>query len=400
MGIFHQLGQAVKLLWLSGQKSQNAVGSLPVPAGPHKVGTTRLTLTDKARTGIYCDPGMARRLPVQIWYPAAPVNDTHAPFLPAKGTMKLFAKAAGLPNLFSGLDAVNSNAYLDAPADPAAKGAPLLIFSHGYSSFECQNTAQMEHLASHGYVVASICHTYEAFAACTDDGSVVPINMAHHKAFLKAQRDSIPKGADLSDPETLKYAMNHNDMAHAGVAVWVDDTVFVADRLAAMAADKKDRFHGAFKTDAIGLFGHSYGGATSGDATLRDKRFTCFCNMDGGPYGLLYKQGTAAPGMLLTSETHIEAAYHADNKNLLVVRVARAKHSDYTDYGTLVPVLKKVDLVLGDIPAADIERIMNDYLLSFFNTFLRGQKPDARMKMQAADPYTEVFCREDWAFAR
>lgn len=402
MGLLHSAGQAVKLLWNARDKAARVVTSLPAPAGPYKVGTVRMTWTDPARTGIYSEPGTPRRLPVQIWYPARPTGgEPVAPYLPQKGIMGLFSKTLGLPDIFAGMDDLDTAACVGAPFDPDAKTAPLILFSHGYSAFECQNTLQMQHLASFGYVVASMCHTYESFAACMDDGTVVPIGAERHKEVLAAQRASLPKGnADLTTPETMVYAIQHDPLMSEGVAVWVDDIVFVADRMAALAADKDSLFYKAYDPAAAGLFGHSYGGAASGQATLRDKRFTCFCNMDGGPYGLLSKQGTDAPGMVLTSETHIEAGYHPDNKNLLVVRVANAKHSDYTDFCYASPVLKTVDLVLGPISAEAQQRIMDDYLLAFFDTFLKGEKPSALLKGADSDPNVEVSMRSGWPYAK
>ena len=60
---------------------------------------------------------------------------------------------------------------------PPRTGAPLpvLLFSHGYTAHPSAYTALLEDLASHGYVVLSVVHPYEAMAAALADGRVVTI---------------------------------------------------------------------------------------------------------------------------------------------------------------------------------------------------------------------------------
>ncbi len=55
---------------------------------------------------------------------------------------------------------VLANAYLEA--DPVQDGSlfPVLVFSHGWEGFKEQNIYQVEELASNGYVVMGISHTY------------------------------------------------------------------------------------------------------------------------------------------------------------------------------------------------------------------------------------------------
>ena len=50
---------------------------------------------------------------------------------------------------------------------------PVIFFSHGLISHLAQNTALMEHLASLGYVVVSIAHTYDAAPVLFPNGDVI-----------------------------------------------------------------------------------------------------------------------------------------------------------------------------------------------------------------------------------
>lgn len=117
-------------------------------AGPHPVGTARVTLTDAGR---------GRDLPTQVWYPAAP------------GTAVTGFAIAELE------DEPNRTAYADllAAADPAcpnrtvqaALGAaaapgpfPLVAFSHCHECTRFSAETVAERLASHGFIVIAVDH--------------------------------------------------------------------------------------------------------------------------------------------------------------------------------------------------------------------------------------------------
>ena len=78
----------------------------------------------------------------------------------------------GFAPLLTYLKHAPTNAYEDAPLLAGAKELPTLFYSHGYGSFLSQNSALMEDLASHGYVVYSVQHTYDSSATVFPDGSV------------------------------------------------------------------------------------------------------------------------------------------------------------------------------------------------------------------------------------
>lgn len=394
------IASAAKLLWYSLDKRGRVVDSLPPPSGPFDVGTRRIYLADTGRTGVYTGDSAPRTLPVQIFYPAGGPGAGPAPYLPQKGIMQLYTKIMGMPNLFSGLDSLSTHSQVDAPFLPEARRAPLVIFSHGYTAFEMQNLLQMEHLASCGYVVASICHTHEAFAACMEDGTVTPFYPPRQKEFMAmqraAQKSMKAAGITPADPRAVKNMVANPGIFEESMAVWADDTIFVLDALTRLALDPESPFFEAFNPTAAGVFGHSFGGATAGEAARRDSRFACWCNMDGAPYGPTSRQAIQAPGLLLTAEHPVEAGYPEGTQNIMVVQTPTAKHVDYTDFGFISPLLKRVDLMLGTVPAAEMQEIMNGYLLSFFNTFLRGRQPDGLMKGQSKNPHTLVRPGPGW----
>lgn len=113
----------------------------PAAAGPWPVGVTRVE---------FHDVGRDRTLLTEVWYPAAEE---------ARG-LEPAAAASYLP---IGLESLADNATIPliAVRDVAVAEDgpfPLILFSHGNNGIRFQNSYQMEHLASHGYVVAALDH--------------------------------------------------------------------------------------------------------------------------------------------------------------------------------------------------------------------------------------------------
>ncbi len=123
--------------------------------GPHAVGFRSLTLSDADRPDLlHVDPATgkvplhARRLTVDLWYPAKTRKGAAA--MTYKGSL------FGEPPEPSVRFTIPGLAALNAPAD--GKGYPLVIVSHGYSGAPAVLTWLTENLASKGYVVAAIHH--------------------------------------------------------------------------------------------------------------------------------------------------------------------------------------------------------------------------------------------------
>lgn len=213
----------------------------PLAAGPYPVGVTRVELYDAERDRVVL---------TEIWYPA----DESVRGLPpaAAGTY--------LPPGLEGL-AANATIPLVAVRDvPLAPGGPfpLVEFSHGNGGIRFQNTFQMEHLASHGYIVAAPDHFGNTF---------------------------------FSNVGTqAEHAMNRPlDMS------------FVADELTRLSADPDSEFYDWVDArKGFGVTGHSFGAFTSLATASTDPRFVAALPMAlGGPVGDDY---AAATLLLLATE--------------------------------------------------------------------------------------------------
>jgi hypothetical protein len=108
--------------------------SLPEPTGNFDVGTVVSDFTDKNRVETFSnEPDKYREIAVEFWYPTD-------------------RKGAEPQYDISG-----------APVSASQQNYPVLIFSHGAFGMRKSNASTFRELASHGYIVASIDHTYHSF---------------------------------------------------------------------------------------------------------------------------------------------------------------------------------------------------------------------------------------------
>lgn len=108
--------------------------SAPDAVGPYAVGRTTFDVVDPHRDG--------RTFEVDVWYPSRPADVVGRP----KSVIDLLVAQTPSPN-----------AYDNPPV--ADRRFPLVIFSHGSGGIRFQSWFLMEHLASHGFIVAAPDHT-------------------------------------------------------------------------------------------------------------------------------------------------------------------------------------------------------------------------------------------------
>ena len=145
---------------------------LPEPTGPCPAGTTSVYLKDVSRPDPWAAGVSARELMVSLWYPATPSDGRRARYMtPAESGLQLTSRGiTGVPP--DALSTVRTNAVTDAAPAGRPRGLPLVVLSPGFTSSRSTLTALAEDLASHGYVVAGIDHTYESFGTAFPDGRV------------------------------------------------------------------------------------------------------------------------------------------------------------------------------------------------------------------------------------
>ena len=328
---------------------------LPEPTGPAPVGTTSLYLTDGSRPDPWAAGVDARELMVSLWYPTASSDGPRAPYMtPAESELQLTSRdIRNVPP--DVLSRTRTNAVLDAaPAGPQ-RALPLVVLSPGFTNARSMLSGLAEDLASHGYVVAGIDHTYESFATSFPDGRVTT-------ALAR---------------ETRRRSTGFWEKVQAGRAA---DVTFVLDEL----TGTRPAWPGAGLIDPsrIAMAGHSIGGAAAIAAMVADSRIRAGIDMDGmiptpvpagglsRPFLFLGKQANYTPGAEGSVTT-----WERDWKRLTGWKrwlvVAGAVHGSFTDLALLADQIGIE--VEAHLPGARSLEITRAYVRACFDQHLRGE---------------------------
>ncbi|MET7986988.1 MULTISPECIES: hydrolase [unclassified Streptomyces] len=254
--------------------------SLPAPTGRHSVGMVGLHLVDKSRMDPYV-PGKHRELMVSLWYPtSSPSGHYQAPWMPSLSGAAFLASRGLTPQQVT---LPTTAGHVLAPVDTTLGKLPVLLYSTGLHSDRAMGTALVQDLASRGYLVVTVDHTYDA------NEVQFPGN--------RVERNAMPPGSHSSD--TLK--------------VRAADIRFVIDKLGTLSTGGNPDYghatlpNGLTKNvdmSRIGMFGWSLGGGAVDTAMQLDKRIAAGANLDGQFFGTAPSKDLDRPFMLFSSGTH------------------------------------------------------------------------------------------------
>jgi hypothetical protein len=147
--------------------------ALPAPPDRARAGRRHLTVPE----GHFApDPWVPtvpyRELMVSVFYPATSANGPTKQYMTPLESQRNLEREniPGLP--LDIMSTVRTNAVVDAKPAGRWHSLPLVVLSPGWTQPRATLTALAEDLASHGYVVAAIDHTYENRATTFPDGHV------------------------------------------------------------------------------------------------------------------------------------------------------------------------------------------------------------------------------------
>jgi dienelactone hydrolase len=254
---------------------------LPAPTGRHQVGRVLFDWVDPGRAEVYSsNPQDRRELVVWIWYPATPDPDAErAVYLPEPWAPS---------GQFLGLDTVGllSHAVADAPVAGEQPSYPVLVLSpSGFPPLLLAAIA--EELASHGYVVVGVNHSYETPVTVFADGRVVAVNPDAQAGAL--------------GPQTGPYQERFRQRA-AVCDYKAADLASVADWLERLPADAAGLLGGRLDLDRLGGFGHSFGGNAALQWCRDDRRCAAAANLDGALWTEVGRVGLDRPALQLLAE--------------------------------------------------------------------------------------------------
>lgn len=340
------------------------------PTGPYAVGTTVYHWVDSNREDWYTkNPKDKRELMVQFWYPAK--DEGSKPFASYISHVDEIAEgleiAFSIPAFtFKHLGLVKTHAIADATLSDAENTYPVLLFSHGLTGFRNQNTFEVEELASHGYIVVGIDHAYDAAATVYPDGRT---------AYLKSP--------NLTESEWDDH-----------IQLWMD-VDFVLNQIEKLnQEDEKGLFTRHLNTSRIGMFGHSYGGATATQMLAKDARIKAAINMDGTLYGdLLPESGIGKPFLLMSApvlendeemNNYALRDKHALANGGMSLTIPHTDHMSFTDFPLISPLLRE-----GDSNPEETHQIINEFSLAFFNRYIKDFD-DGQALEKLAKKYSKV----------
>lgn len=264
------------------------VFTLPRPTGDHDVGITYHHLIDEKRDEPFLDPPTAKReLMIKVYYPAK--GDDTKPFSAyfhnSPEFIKLFTAGYGLPDfLFDHFSLVKTHAKENLQIADTQQNYPVILFSHGGGTTMEVHASQCEDLASNGYIVVAIEHTYVAGATLFPD-----------------------KIVSARDATTMFDAPDPIDIINQ---IMVEDAQFILDTLSEMNEGTiPSLFKARLNLQEIGAIGQSLGGAVAYNLAINDKRVKAAINLDGSVYITPGEEPqTMAPFLMLANdEYHVQA---------------------------------------------------------------------------------------------
>jgi len=408
------------------------VPTLPAPIGPHKVGTTFFHFIDHNREEIITpDTNDVRSLWVQAWYPAEHIESLEqAPAMSESDRfMGDYAKLVGLPRfMVDHVKLIKCNSYVNAPIKSGEETYPIIIYSHGYYSNVSDNTQKMEALASNGYVVFSVSHSYESQLSLSDDGSWLTITNTNSIGILKSleNEDTIALNKAEHAIEAIKTKANSLEtelkaplalikedklaldslyqiaypQKRNRIKIWAADFSFALDEIERMQLGKQESiFKDKLDIKRVGAFGASFGGSTSAYFSMVDTRCLASANLDSDTKGLMYSDSLCKPHMLINGQNGWDnEIIDADWENIgranpyYRVSINGAKHSNIGDQVWNSYLGRKIGFsVSGSIKPNRSYEIYNSYLLAFFDQYLKNEKQEL---LEGEDQFEEVKFRK------
>lgn len=201
---------------LAGARARGVRVTLPAPTGPHRIGTVPVHLVDRSRPDPWVPAVRHRELMTSVWYPAREARRGQglAPYMEAGAAERWDGLTPHrIPQGTVDWRAVRTHARLGAPVDLRGGRFPVVLYSPGSADPRTWSTFLVEELASRGYVVITIDHTYESPGVRFPDGTV-----RTHDVVLEEFRRAQAAG---TVPELLEKML----------CTRVTDARFVLDRL-------------------------------------------------------------------------------------------------------------------------------------------------------------------------
>jgi Platelet-activating factor acetylhydrolase, isoform II len=350
---------------------------LPDPTGPYAVGRMEYDWTDQSRT----DPlaphaGTKRELVVWAWYPAKRVSGARvASYLPSKWAQMSDQQHGTVgQQLFQSSNSIQTHSFDSAPLASASARYPVLIFEPGLGNIPTQYTTLLEDLASHGYIIFAITPTYSSDVVVFPNGHVVT---------------ATPAG----NPQMVSTPLLH---------VWSQDVIFVMNQLDRLNTVPGNMWSQRLDLARLGVFGHSFGGATAAQVCHMDARCKAGIDIDGYLAGDVVQTGLTRPFMVIEHESSCtDAGCRSFQRDIHAIlrtvphnasyhlSIKGTEHFNFSDYAVdSAPLGLRALGVLGSVDGQRGLQITRAYVRAFFDTYL--DNTPSSLLLDPARAYPEV----------
>ena len=370
--------------------------TLPAPTGAFAVGRAIYDWTDEATFDTLAPvSGTKRELLVWIWYPATAAQSATAEYLPAALCEEVERDLGTLLGKFltRDLSKVQPHSIRNADVSPEERSYPVVIMRAGASSEVWNYSTLAEDLASHGYVVVGFDAPYRTSVVVFPDGRV-----------MRRTPENNPELCEGQEQEQQIRCVTRV------LAAWTADIGFVLDRLERLnATDASGKFKGRLDMTRVGVFGHSFGGATALQFCHDDSRCKAGIDVDGRPFGSVIRTGLHQPFLFLLSDhrresdpeseqikANIQSIYERlppDGRLEVVIR--GANHFLFSDDGALLKshIVMRILRALGVVGIDGRRQLaVTVYCVhSFFDAYLKGASASPLRISPARYPEIQVL---------
>lgn len=363
------LGLAIILtLWLQ----HNSPVTLPALSGPYPVGRAAFDWVDESRTDqLAPTQGTKRELTVWIWYPASiDKSSVASEYLPRRWRVALERRQTSIMTNFikRDLSLVHTHSFNDVDIAPEQRTYPIILMKPGIGALALDYTTLAEDLASNGYIVVSSDSPYSTLFVVFHDGRI-----AERRRVGNAGED-----APISE---------QNQVANRVIRTWVADDRFLLNRLIQLNSSASfGRFRGRLNLHAVGVMGHSFGGATAAEFCGQDSRCTAAVDIDGIPFGEVVHKKLDRPLMFLMSDhsrendadsrkikQEIQSVYERLPQGRLLVTLRDSGHFSFSDKPLIFNyTLARVSGLAGSIDAPRALTAAAACIRAFFDVHLKG----------------------------
>ncbi|KAM0262115.1 hypothetical protein ACHAQJ_001856 [Trichoderma viride] len=242
------------------------------------------------------------------------------------------------------------------------KEYPLILFDPGFGESRLIYSAMARSLASHGYVVVSVDHPFDAPAVQFPDGTII-------------------QGVDLDD--------SNLSVLQKVLKVRTDDISFIIGQLENQKIMKPllADFPGIINYNQLAIWGHSFGGATAAAVLHADRRVVGGLDLDGMLVDPILSTDITKPFILAGRKGHnaedpswSQFWPHLKSKRMEIA-IANTQHGAFKDDLMLLSTLNiptnittAIQETLGSIDPHQLDKDLNGILTAYFDLLFDGKK--------------------------